>query len=76
MQSRDPFTLRRLVKFTEDFRARKGEFPVLPDLADEGFTKTLVQWAVKTKALEEVYVTLTSGATVKGYKPPAPFREK
>lgn len=64
----DPFTRRRLVRFIEDFRASQGQLPTLKDLEQNGFDGACVKQALKEKAIEEFYVTLTSGTIVKGYK--------
>ena len=40
----------------------------LKDLDEAGFDRTLVNDAVRSKAIEEFYVTLTNGTVVKGYK--------
>jgi hypothetical protein len=64
----DLFTLRRLAKFVETFRHQVGQFPALKDLEEEGYSRSLVQSAVRKKLIKEWYVTLTSGAIVKGYK--------
>jgi hypothetical protein len=64
----DPFTLRRLTRFAETFRATKALLPTLKDFEEAGFGKELVDQAVKKELLVELYVNLTSGAVVKGYK--------
>jgi hypothetical protein len=64
----DPFTLKRLVRFAESFRERTATLPTLKDFEADGFDKALVDGAVKKGLLAELYVTLTSGAVVKGYK--------
>jgi hypothetical protein len=64
----DPFTTRRLVRFVETFRAREGHLPTLADFAREGFAEDVVDAAVRAGILERLYVTLTSGSVVKGYK--------
>lgn len=66
----DPFTERRLTRFVEAFRAEKAELPTLKDLETAGFTKRQVELALKRKRVVELYVTLTTGAVVKGYKVP------
>lgn len=72
MPKPDPFTLRRLAKFAEDFRAQNGVLPTIKDFESRGFSKEQVDQAVRAKALVELYVTLTSGAVAKGYKVPTP----
>lgn len=68
MPKLDPFTRRRLVKFVDNFRQNRGQLPVLSDCEAGGFDKVTVDQAVKEKVIGEFYVTLTSGAIVKGYK--------
>jgi hypothetical protein len=64
----DPFTERRLLKFITDFRSHSGTLPTLKDLDDNGFGKETVDAAIKQKLIEMLYVTLTNGTVVKGYK--------
>ena len=64
----DIFTLKRLQRRVRDFREEKGQLPTLQDLEAEGFDKGLVAQAVKKKLIEELYVTLTNGVIMKGYK--------
>jgi hypothetical protein len=64
----DTFTLQRIRKFVVDFRIRSGQLPTLADLESAGFPKSAVEMAKKKKLIEEFYLTLTSGAIVKGYK--------
>ncbi len=64
----DPFTLKRIVKFVEDFRRSSGQLPTLSDLDRAGFDKPRVEAAIKAGAIEEFYVTLTNGMIKKGYK--------
>lgn len=66
----DPFTERRLIRFARDFRAQKAELPTLKDLESAGFSKRQIELALRRNVLVELYVTLTSGAVVKGYKVP------
>ena len=66
--SADAFTLRRLEKFIENFRAREGQLPTLNDLDRAGFDSGAVKAALKEERIEEFYVTLTTGSVVKGYK--------
>ena len=58
-----------MVRFAEDFRNRQGQLATLADFEKNGFPKIWVETAVKKKLLAELYVTLTTGAVVKGYKP-------
>ena len=64
----DPFTEKRLLKFVADFRARSGTFPAFKDFEESGFTKEIVEDAVKGQLLEMLYVTLTNGSVVKTYR--------
>ncbi len=64
----DPFTIRRLKKFVEIHRTRSGQLPTLRDLREGGFDESLISSAIKSKVLDEFYVTLTNGSVVKGYK--------
>ena len=68
MTKYDAFTIRRLLKFTEDFREKKGQLPIGKDYEGAGFTAALVDYAVREGKLVALYVTLTSGAIVKGFK--------
>lgn len=64
----DSFTQRRLVKFVSDFRAKSGTPPSLKDFEGDGFSKELIELAVKENLLEMFYVNLTSGTIVKTYR--------
>ena len=64
----DPFTARRLQKCVDDHRARSGQLPTLQDLLAAGFDGDLVDRALKDGLLEQLYVTLTNGSIVKGFK--------
>jgi hypothetical protein len=68
MSSADPFTLKRLCKFIEDHRAQKALMPTLSDLDQNGFSKEVVQAAVKKGLIKELYSDMTTGAVVKVYK--------
>lgn len=68
MSKLDPFTQRRLLRFVENWREKGGVLPTLQDFDKAGFSKELVNQAVREKLLEEFYVTLTNGTVVKGYK--------
>ena len=68
MAKPDSFTLHRLAKFARTFRDRAGQLPTLGDFEKEGFAPELVEQAVRNETLEALYVTLTTGAIVKGYK--------
>ena len=64
----DPFTRKRIHHFIEMFREKTGQLPSLRDLTDNGFEKPLIQKAEKEKIIEMYYVTLTTGAVIKGYR--------
>lgn len=68
MAELDPFTRARLFRFIDEHRRREGTLPTLQDLERGGFAKALVNDAVRQGLLSELYVTLTSGSVVKGYK--------
>lgn len=63
----DPFTMKRLRNFVEGFRTKTGQLPTLRDLRENGFTEEVVKNAVRSKLIEERYVTLTTGTIMKGY---------
>ena len=63
-----PFTERRLVQFADTFRERHGQLPTLADFEAGGFPAEWVEGAVKKKQLVSLYVTLTNGSIVRGYK--------
>ena len=64
----DPFSSRRLTRFIETFRKGTGTLPALQDFEKDGFSRQLVEQAVKDGTIEQFYVTLTSGTIIKGYK--------
>jgi len=64
----DPFTLKRLERFIEDFRARSGQLPTLNDFEANGFANGLIDRAERSGTIEKFYVTLTNGTIVKGFK--------
>lgn len=64
----DPFTRRRLLKCISDHRARTGELPTLRILEENGFSRNVVDLAIRDKMIEMMYVTLTNGSVVKGVK--------
>jgi len=68
MSKLDLFTEKRLKKFIEEFRTKTGQLPTLKDLADNGFKGETVKLGLKTKIIEELYVNLSNGSVVKGYK--------
>ena len=72
MPKPNEFEMRRLLKFLDSFRASHAELPTLKDLEAEGFAKELIASAEKSKQVVKLYVTMTNGAVVKGYKRPKP----
>jgi hypothetical protein len=64
----DPFTKKRIVRFIEEFRTRMGHMPSLTDFEASYIDHTVVDRAVRDGLLEQLYVTLTNGTVVKGYK--------
>lgn len=68
MSKANAFELRRLLKFIDTFRATQAQLPTLKDFEAEGFAKEVVDSAEREKQIEKLYVTLTNGAIVKGYK--------
>jgi hypothetical protein len=64
----DPFTLRRIHKLIEDHRAKTGVLPTLQDFEKGGIAREVIDAAVRAGELEQLYVTLTNGTIVKGYK--------
>jgi hypothetical protein len=68
MTATDPFTRRRVSAFVETFRARSGQLPSLRDFEEAGFARALVDSLVREKFLVQLYVTLTNGTVIKGYK--------
>ena len=68
MAKANSLELHRLLKFVDSHRAAKAQLPTLADIEAAGFSKQLVQEAEKQKRLVKLYVTLTNGAIVKGYK--------
>ena len=62
------FSQKRMVRFIEEFRLKSGQLPTLKDLAQAGFSNTLVDEAERKKVVEKFYVTLTNGTIVKAYK--------
>jgi hypothetical protein len=68
MSKLDLFTERRILKFIGDYRSKEGSLPTLKDLDAAGFSKEIVDAAIKQELIEMFYVTLTNGSVVKGYK--------
>lgn len=64
----DPFSVKRLRKFVEDFRNQTGQYATLKDITQAQFDEATLKEALKKKAITQLYVTMTSGAVVKGYK--------
>ena len=52
----------------EHDRRSAARQPTLKDFEGAGFAPALVARAVREEKLQELYVTLTTGAIVKGYK--------
>jgi hypothetical protein len=63
----DPFTLKRMARFVEEFR-KSGQLPTLKDFEAGGFARETIDTAVRAEQLVQLYVTLTNGTIVKGYK--------
>lgn len=68
MSKIDSFTAARLRRFVDQHRMRSAQLPTLRDLEEAGFPKATIESAVAGDVLVELYVTMTSGAVVKGYK--------
>jgi hypothetical protein len=64
----DPFTLHRLCREAKRHRDAHATLPTLRDFEALGFPKDVVDAAVKAGHLVELYVPMTNGALVKGYK--------
>lgn len=64
----DAFTLKRLEKFVLEHRQKTGALATIQDITKVGFSENDITFAKKKKILEELYVTLTNGVIVKGYK--------
>ena len=64
----DAFSLRRLEKVVAGHRARTGELPTFRDLEAAGFAPELLKRAVRDGHLTELFVTLSNGSVVKGFK--------
>ena len=64
----DSFTCKRLTRAIDEIRHKTGQLPSLQDLSAAGFDESLVKNAVHEGVLESLYVTLTNGTIVKGYK--------
>ncbi len=63
-----PFETRRLCKHLDQVRASQGKMPTLAELIQAGFSKSLVDEAVRSKRVLELYSDMTTGAVVKVYK--------
>ena len=61
-------TRQRMIRFVRTFRNEKGQLPTLRNLEDAGYPPEMVAAGVKSKAIAELYVTMTTGAVVKGYR--------
>ena len=64
----DPFTQRRLFAFIESHRTSSGQLPTLQDLGRANFAESLIDQAVRDGLIEQLYINLTNGPVVKGYK--------
>lgn len=64
----DVFTVKRLERFIEGFRAKSGQLPTLQDFENGGFERSLIDRLVREKVISQFYVTLTNGSIVKGFK--------
>jgi hypothetical protein len=64
----DLFTRRRLQKAIKETRVKTGELPTRKDLLQQGFTEETIESGIRSKTIEEFYVTLTSGTIVKAFK--------
>ena len=64
----DSFTMLRLCREVLRHREAHATLPTLRDLEAAGFAKETVAAAVKAGRLVELYVPLTNGSLVKGYK--------
>jgi hypothetical protein len=64
----DPFTRQRILRFVDSHRSSSGQLPTLKDFEAAGFAKDLINTAVRKGLLSELYVTLTNGTIVKGFK--------
>lgn len=68
MSKTDSFTLARLCREVLRHREVHATLPTLRDLEKAGFAKEVVEAAVEAGRLVELYVPMTNGALVKGYK--------
>lgn len=68
MANLDPFSKARLCREINEFREKNGTYPTLKDLSQVGFSKKEIQTAVAQKVIVQIYVNLTNGSTVKGFK--------
>ena len=64
----DPFTARRITRFIEEHRRAQGQLPTLKDFENQGIPRATVDQAVRENLLEQLYINLTNGPMVKGYK--------
>ncbi len=64
----DAFTIGRMKKFIKSFRETKAQLPTIKDFEAAGFSTDDLKSAEKQKTIESFYVTLTTGAVVKGFK--------
>ena len=66
--SLDQITKRRILNFIREFKTKTGELPTFRDLEEARFSDEIVKQAVKDGLIEELFVTLTSGTIVKGFR--------
>ena len=66
--SLDQITKRRILNFIRGFKTKTGELPTFRDLEEGRFGEDIVKQAVKDGLIEELFVTLTSGTIVKGFR--------
>jgi hypothetical protein len=64
----DPFSQKRLLRVVEEHRHKTGQLPTFEDLERSAFSREMVKEALKLKLIVELYVTLTNGTIVKGFK--------
>ena len=64
----DQFTGRRILKFITDFKIKTGELPTYQNLEENGFDTDTIKQAIKDELIEELFVTLTNGTIVKGFR--------
>ena len=68
MPTPDPFTLKRIERCIEKHRTASGQLPTRQDFEAAGFQRDTIKEAERSGFIEELYVTLTNGTIMKGYK--------